>query len=100
MAWNKNMERAVAYIEENLNGEVNIETAARLAGCSKWEFYRIFSFAAQISLGEYIRRRKLANALLDLQASGDKIIEVQPWGAIECRVTTLDGSVLRFFETT
>ena len=30
----------------------------------------------------------------------DKIseIESQPWGANECRVTTVDGSVLRFFE--
>ncbi len=27
-------------------------------------------------------------------------IEEQPWGARECRVTTIDGSVLRFFETT
>ena len=24
----------------------------------------------------------------------------QPWGAKECSVTTIDGSILRFFETT
>ena len=27
-------------------------------------------------------------------------IEPQPWGANECRVTAIDGSILRFFETT
>ena len=27
-------------------------------------------------------------------------IEPQPWGANECRVTTIDGCILRFFETT
>jgi len=27
-------------------------------------------------------------------------IELQPWGARECRITTIDGSILRFFETT
>lgn len=27
-------------------------------------------------------------------------METQPWGANECRVTTIDGSILRFFEPT
>lgn len=27
-------------------------------------------------------------------------IYVQPWGAKECSLTTIDGSVIRFFETT
>lgn len=32
----------------------------------------------------------------------DKITEItqQPWGALECDVTTVDGSILRFFEAT
>jgi AraC-like DNA-binding protein len=83
MDWRKNMNRAIEYIEENLAGEIDMETAARFAGCSRWEFYCIFSFVAHIPLSEYIRRR-----------------ESQPWGAIECGVTTIDGSILRFFETT
>jgi len=27
-------------------------------------------------------------------------IELQLWGIKECRITTIDGSILRFFETT
>ena len=76
MDWRQNMDRAIAYIEENMSGDIDIETAARFAGCSRWEFYRIFSFVAHISLGEYIRRRKLALALCDLQTGEEKIIDI------------------------
>ena len=76
MDWRENMNRAVEYIEENLTGDIQLEIAARYAGCSKWEFYRIFSFIAHIPLGEYIRRRRLALALNDLQKSGEKVIDI------------------------
>ena len=76
MDWRENMNRAMAYIEENLTVAFSMEVAARYAGCSKWEFYRIFSFIAHIPLGEYIRRRKLALALYDVQTSDEKIIDI------------------------
>ncbi len=76
MDWRANMNRAIKYIEENLTGDIQLEIAARYAGCSKWEFYRIFSFIAHIPLGEYIRKRKLAFALFDLQTSDEKIIDI------------------------
>jgi len=74
--WRQNMNRAIEYIEENLTGDIRLEIAARYAGCSKWEFYRIFSFIAHIPLGEYIRRRKIALALCDLQTGNEKIIDI------------------------
>ncbi|WP_242954160.1 helix-turn-helix domain-containing protein [Clostridium puniceum] len=43
--------------------------------CSEWEFRRIFSFLAQIPLSEYIRRRRLAMAAIDIK-KGEKIIDV------------------------
>jgi AraC-type DNA-binding domain-containing proteins len=76
MDWRQGMNRAIEYIEENIAGNIHIETAARYAGCSKWEFYRIFSFVTHISLGEYIRKRKLALALRDLQSCDEKIIDI------------------------
>lgn len=76
MDWRRNMNHAIEYIEKNITGDIQIETAARIAGCSKWEFYRIFSFVAHIPLGEYIRRRKLALALFDLKSSDEKIIDI------------------------
>lgn len=76
MDWRQNMNRAIEYIEENMAGAINIENAAKFAGCSKWEFYRIFSFVAHVPLGEYIRRRRLDLAMRELQAGDDKIIDV------------------------
>ncbi len=76
MDWQEKMNRAVDYIEENLAGEFQLEAAARRAESSVWEFQRIFSFIAHISLGEYIRRRKLALAAIDIQRGNDKIIDI------------------------
>jgi AraC family transcriptional regulator len=76
MDWQTGMNRAVDYIETNLTGEIDLNTAARYVSCSVWEFQRIFSFMAYISIGEYIRRRRLALAAGDLQDTDDKIIDI------------------------
>ncbi len=75
MDWQEDMRRAFDCIEENLLGEF-ADKAARLAGCSKWDFYRFFAFITHIPLGEYIRRRKLSRALNDLRMGDEKIIDI------------------------
>lgn len=76
MDWQTKMNNALDYIEKNLADEIKLETAAKFAGCSVWEFQRLFSFVAHISLGEYIRGRKLDLAARDIQGSEDKIIDI------------------------
>ena len=76
MDWQTRMNHAVNYIEENLMAEINLETAAKIAGFSVWEFQRMFSFVAYTSLGEYIRGRKLTLAACDLQTSDAKVIDI------------------------
>lgn len=76
MDWQQNMNRAIDYIEANMGGDICPGIAARYAGCSRWEFYRIFSFVAHIPLGEYIRKRRLALALAELQTGNEKIIDI------------------------
>jgi AraC family transcriptional regulator len=76
MDWQIGMNRAVDYIENNLSGEIDLNIASRYVGCSPWEFQRIFSFMAYVSVGEYIRRRRLAKAAADIQAGSDKIIDI------------------------
>ena len=60
------MNSAIDYIENNLTGNIDIDTAARFVGCSSWEFQRIFSFLTHVPLGEYVRQRKLALAALSI----------------------------------
>jgi AraC-like DNA-binding protein len=64
MDWQKSMNQALDYIENNLLCDIDYYAAAKIMNCSEWEFRRIFSFLAQIPLSEYIRRRRLAMAAI------------------------------------
>ncbi|RUS47316.1 AraC family transcriptional regulator [Cohnella sp. AR92] len=72
----KHMNGALRYIEENLAGEIDYEEVARRALCSEYHFKRMFSFLAGIPLSEYVRRRRLTLAALELQGSSLKVIDV------------------------
>ena len=73
------MNQVIAYIEENLTGRIRHETPARMTGCSVYEFSRIFSFLTGMSLSEHIRRRRLSQAVFDLQNSNEKIVDIAPF---------------------
>jgi len=76
MDWQMKMNQALNYIEVNLSSEIKLEVAAQIAGCSAWEFQRMFSFVTHTSLGEYIRARRLSCAAVELQTSDRKIIDI------------------------
>lgn len=76
MDWLDNWNKAIGYIEENLDDEIDIEKAARLAGCSAFHFQRMFSYISDVSLSEYIRRRKMTKAAVDLKSSHNKILDI------------------------
>lgn len=76
MEWVTRLNEAVAYIEENLAGEISFDQAARIACCSTFHFQRMFSYIADVPLSEYIRRRRLTLAAFDLQSTGEKVIDI------------------------
>lgn len=76
MDWLEGMNSAVRYIENNLTQPMPYESLARIAGCSVYEFSKIFSFIAGMPVSEYIRRRRLSQAVFDIQNSDDKIIDI------------------------
>jgi AraC family transcriptional regulator len=69
------MNEALRYIEENLVNDIDMKEVARLAYCSEYHFKRMFSFLAGTTLSEYIRRRRLTLAALELTNSELKIID-------------------------
>ncbi|MBB6019491.1 AraC family transcriptional regulator [Paenibacillus sp. JGP012] len=71
-----NLNRALQYIEDHLEEDIDVKEAARLAQCSDYHFSRMFSFLAGISLSEYIRRRRLTLAAFELQAGDLRIVDV------------------------
>lgn len=76
MNWLQGINASIEYIENNLDGEIEYATAARVACCSEFHFSRMFSSLAGISLSEYIRRRRLTQAAFDVQAGKEKIIDI------------------------
>lgn len=76
MEWLKNLSGAIEYIEANLDKIVSIEEAARIACCSTYYFQRIFSYVADISLSEYIRRRRMTQAAFELQSTHKRVLEI------------------------
>lgn len=75
MEWIDRMNSAIAYMEENLTGQISYEQLGRIACCSAYHFQRMFAYMAGVPLSEYIRRRKMSLAAADLQ-SGERIIDV------------------------
>ncbi|WP_127530104.1 AraC family transcriptional regulator [Paenibacillus kobensis] len=77
MEWLGRMNRAIDYIETNLTEELELGEVARMACCSSYQFQRMFSFITDVTLAEYIRRRRLTLAALELQNGGAaKVIDV------------------------
>lgn len=70
------LNEALQYIEENLADDIDTTEVARLAFCSEYHFKRMFSCLAGITLSEYIRRRRLTLAALELTNSDLKIIDI------------------------
>jgi Uncharacterized protein conserved in bacteria len=75
MDWLERMNHAVDYIEENLAEEIDYKEAAKIACCSVYHFQRIFAFAADMTLSEYIRLRRMTAAAFELQNKA-KVIDV------------------------
>ena len=70
------LNRAMDYIEANICNDVDIESAARITPYSAYHLQRLFAYLADISLAEYIRRRKMTLAALELKNSNIKVTDL------------------------
>ena len=73
--WKRQIEKAVLYIDNNITRELSYSSIAKEAYSSEYHFQRMFSFLTGVTLGEYIRNRRLYLAALDILA-GEKVIDV------------------------
>jgi len=76
MDWITGIQNAINYIEDHLTEEINYDKVADEAACSNFYFQRIFGILCDISLGEYIRNRRLTLAGNELNASDIKVIDI------------------------
>lgn len=76
MDWIIGLQKAIDYIEDNLTETVDYEKVAVLSCSSRYHFQRVFSILCGLTLGEYIRNRRLSLAGLELATSDVKIIDI------------------------
>ncbi|MFS0658933.1 AraC family transcriptional regulator [Niallia alba] len=71
----KSMNEAMDYIESHLYDEIDYNELERITGTSVYHFRRMFSFLSGMTLGEYVRNRRLSNATFDLLHEGMSVTE-------------------------
>lgn len=76
MEWLDRMNDALDYLEAQLEGEIDFLQMAKRSASSLFHFQRMFTYIAGIPLGEYIRRRRMTLAAMDLASGREKVLEV------------------------
>lgn len=76
MNWIGDMNKALKYIESNLEEDIKSDDIAKEACSSKFHFLRVFNMLTGMTLGEYIRQRRLSLSVKDVIAHEMKIIDI------------------------
>ena len=76
MEWIERLNTTIEYIENHLTEKIDYEQLAKIAGCPSYHFQKTFLYMTNISLSEYIRKRRISLAAVDLQTGEDKIIDI------------------------
>ena len=71
-----NMNEMLEYIEMHLNEEIQYKDLAKILGVNEYTMKVLFTFICNISIAEYIRKRRLSNAGLDLCTTNEKILDL------------------------
>lgn len=76
MNWIQSLSRAIQYIENHLTEDITVEDISYQAYTSSSHFQLIFHVVIGMTVGEYIRYRRLSLAALDLLQPNSRIIDV------------------------
>lgn len=74
--WINGLHSALSYIEEHLTQDILVEDVAQKAYVSAYHFQRIFHALCGVTLGEYIRCRRLTLAAQELTHGDARVIDV------------------------
>jgi len=66
----------INHIEDNLHSDLTVKSVSEYSGYSSHHFQKMFAAVTGLSLGSYIRRRRLAKAAATLRDSSERIIEI------------------------
>ena len=92
MDWIQSMRCAIDYMEEHLTEPADFGQIAREAGSSQFHFMRMFEILTGMTVGEYLRQRRLTVAGQELTLSGAKVVDV----ALRCGYSTPESFTKAF----
>ena len=70
------IQNCIDYIEQNILEQMNYNKMAKQAHMSCYNFHRIFSMLAGMTVNEYVRRRRLSKAGQEVMETDEKIIDL------------------------
>ncbi len=74
--WIEGFQASIDYIEQNLTKELDIGKIAKKAALSSFYYQRIFGAMCGMTVGEYIRERRMTLAAQELACSDCKVIDI------------------------
>ena len=70
------LNNVVNYIENNLDEDIDFNELGKISGMNIFILERIFAFLTEITLKEYIKRRRLSKAYEEIKNTDNKIIDI------------------------
>lgn len=67
MGTNQKLQKVLDYMEQNLNETMSLQALSNMAGYSVPQFYRLFKQLTGDTVNEYLLRRKMSEAAIELK---------------------------------
>ena len=67
---------AMEYIEKNICEDISLDDISKVTLYSPYHFGRLFYYIADMPLSEYVRKRKLTRAAMELQRGTERVIDI------------------------
>ena len=74
--WIEGLQSSIDFIEQHLTDELDIEEIAGKAALSPFYYQRIFGALCGMTVGEYIRARRMSQAAQELARTNAKVIDI------------------------
>lgn len=74
--WIEGIQESIDFMESNITEEFDIETIAAKAALSPFYYQRIFGALCSMTVGDYIRARRMTLAAQELTGSEAKVIDI------------------------
>ncbi len=70
------LNKIIDYLEQNLTDNIDVKKLAKSLGLNDFIMQRVFSIVTNITIAEYVRKRRLSLAFEEIKQTNNKIIDV------------------------